>query len=126
MGTARTIIGVWFQFWGIVLIIGGLGLLILGTNIPADVLDLASLPLAVLPMGDTTLPKLLTPNPDGGCLSAYIINLDGLCQRIGSDFETPMEIESIGSLTSLFGFGGLVYLGLGVFQLIIGSIIRGK
>lgn len=133
MGTARTIIGVWFQFWGIVLIIGGLGLLLLGTNLDSDVLDLASLPLSVVPMldtviglGDTTLPKFLPPNPDGTCLTAYIINLDGLCQRIGSDFETPMEIESIGSLNSLFGFGGLVYLGLGVFQLVIGSIIRGK
>ncbi len=67
MGTARTIIGVWFQFWGIVLIIGGIGLLIFGTNIPA--FELASLPLAVIPMGDTTIPKFLTPNPDGGCLS---------------------------------------------------------
>ena len=126
MGTVRTLIGVWFQFWGIVLIIGGLGLLILGTNLDSDVLGLASLPLSVVPMLDTTIPKFLPPNPDGTCLTAYIINLDGLCQRIGSDFETPMEIESIGSLNSLFGFGGLVYLGLGVFQLIIGSIIRGK
>jgi hypothetical protein len=130
MGTARTIIGVWFQFWGIVLIIGGLGLLLLGTNLDSDVLGLASVPLSVVPMldvFDTTLPKFLPPNPDGTCLTAYIINSDGnLCQRIGSDFETPMEIESIGSLNSLFGFGGLVYVGLGVFQLVIGSIIRGK
>lgn len=124
MGTARTIIGVWFQFWGIVLIIGGIGLLLFGTNIPS--FELASLPLSVIPMGDTTLPKLLTPNPDGGCLSAYLINSEGLCQRIGSDFETTMEIESLGSLSSLIGFGGLVYLGLGVFEFIIGSIIRGK
>ncbi len=126
MGTVRTLIGVWFQFWGIVLIIGGLGLLLLGTNLDSDVLNLASLPLAVIPMGDSTLPKFLSTNTDGGCLTGYLINSDGLCQRIGSDFETPMEIESIGSLTSLFGFGGLVYLGLGVFQLVIGSIIRGK
>ncbi len=124
MGTARTIIGVWFQFWGIVLIIGGLLLLVFGTNTPA--FELASLPLAVVPMGDSTLPKFLAPNPDGTCLTAYIINLDGLCQRIGSDFETPMEIESVGSLGSLLGFGGLIYLGLGVFEFIIGSIIRGK
>lgn len=126
MGTARTIIGVWFQFWGIVLIIGGLGLLLFGTNVPADVFELASLPLAVIPMGDSTLPKFLSPNTDGGCLSGYIINSEGLCQRIGSDFETPIETQSIGSLGSLLGFGGLIYLGLGVFQFIIGSIIRSK
>jgi len=124
MGTARTIIGVWFQFWGIVLIVGGLLLLVFGTNLPA--FELASLPLSVVPMADTTLPKFLPPNPDGTCLTAYIINTDGLCQRIGSDFETPMEVESIGSLGSLLGFGGLIYLGLGVFEFIIGSIIRGK
>ncbi len=124
MGTARTIIGVWFQFWGIVLIIGGIGLLLFGTNIPS--FELASLPLSVVPMGDSTLPKFLAPNPDGTCLTAYIINSDGLCQRIGSDFETPMEIESVGSLNSLLGFGGLIYLGLGVFEFVIGSIIRGK
>jgi len=124
MGTARTIIGVWFQFWGIVLIIGGLLLLVFGTSVPS--FELASLPLSVIPMGDTTLPKFLAPNPDGGCLTGYLINSDGLCQRIGSDFETPMEIESVGSLGSLLGFGGLIYLGLGVFEFIIGSIIRGK
>ena len=125
MGTGRTVIGALFQIYGGILILFGIGLLIFGTNVPA--FELASLPLSVVtPMGVESLPKFLPQNPDGGCIQGYIVNSDNLCQRIGSDFETPMVGSEIGSLGSLLGFGGLLYLGFGVFWLLIGSVIRGK
>lgn len=131
MGTLRTIIGVWFQFTGSIGIIIGMGLLIFGgglLNLPTfDII--ATLPFASTAVTPQVIipPDLIDPiNQSGGCISGYVFNPDlGFCQRIGSSLNT-LHTPSSGSLSSLLGFSGLMYLGVGIFSVIIGTVIRGK
>lgn len=125
MGTLRTIIGVWFQFWGAIGIILGMAILILGIGIlSVPTLDV----IATLPLASSVIipPDLINANQFGGCISGYVFNPDlSLCQRIGSSLST-LTPPSTGSLDSLLGFNGLIFLGIGIFDVIIGTIIRGK
>ncbi len=125
MGTLRTIIGLWFQFWGGILMIVGIVFLIFGGSaLSFPTFDfIGSLPLTSLA---STTPMFLEPNSSNGCLVGYIFNPSvDLCQRIGSDTPPPEEISGV-SLSSIAGFGGLIYLGFGIFEFLIGTVIRGK
>lgn len=125
MGRLRTIIGVWFQFWGVIGIILGMAILIFGIGIlSVPTLDVvATLPLA---LSVVVPPDLIEANQFGGCISGYVFNPDlSLCQRIGSSLNT-LQPPSSGSLNSLLGFNGLIFLGIGIFNVTIGTIIRGK
>jgi len=125
MGRLRTIIGVWFQFWGAIGIILGMAILILGLGILSiPTLDV----IATLPLASTVIlpPDLIDSINERGCISGYVFNPDlGLCQRIGSSLST-LTPPSTGTLDSLLGFNGLIFLGFGIFNVIIGTIIRGK
>ncbi len=125
MGTLRTVIGIWFQFWGAIGIILGMAILIFGVGILSiPTLDV----IATLPLTTSVVvpPDLIEANQFGGCISGYVFNPDlSLCQRIGSSLST-LQPPSSGSLDSLLGFNGLIFLGTGIISAIIGTIIRGK
>lgn len=136
MGTLRTIIGVWFQFTGSIAIIIGMALLIFGGGaLTIPTFDIVS----TLPFASTAVtPSLIVPpdliEPLGfdpetqqfGCIPQYVYNSDlGFCQRIGSSLNT-LHTPTSGSLSSLLGFSGLMYLGVGIFNVLIGTVIRRK
>lgn len=132
MGTLRTAIGVWFQFWGVIGMIAGVVLLVFGgsaLSIPTfDLVAPAPFSLIINCDDPTNFEMCNTHEPFGdgtGCFQGFIINQNGLCQRIGSDFTEPSEITG-SALSSILGFGGLIYLGFGIFNFLIGTVIRGK